>query len=239
MIGMRIQCCKETDECIKRDCPTYREMVDRPLMLDESDPDERAMMRGVVSSGRAVLDGMRGAPRVREDDEQLHKQRERGALLSKEMGEKRISGVEELILLVRYLPESFMTTYLQLIDCAVGERNLGSGRGAGTEGSGREYGTRSGVQTKSEQAGYRGGAKRSGKSSDGVSLPYQVKGQDLKTKVDKRLRQIAREMRNVLSDGSDVSVTRRRCSGRCKRLGDVEWLYCPNCGGPMSDVLKS
>jgi hypothetical protein len=242
MIGMGIQCCKETGECIKRDCPTYQEMVDHPLMLDESDPDERQAIRGVVSSGRAVLDGMAGAPRIREDDERLRKARLAALELQGVVEGARMSSVEELLMLVRYLPGSFISSYLRLIDAAIGEKNLGSGSGAGEEGNGKEYGTRSGIQTKSEISGYRGGAKHSGKPSSGMGMP--LKSEERMMDLDryrKRLRGMAREIVMLLRDnggGESRPILRRRCDGKCRRLGDADFLYCPNCGGPMTDVVK-
>ena len=215
---------------------------DKSLSLDESDPDERQAVRGVVSSGRAVLDGTVGAPRIREDDERLRRARLNAIELVGVVEGTRMSGVEELLMLVRYLPESFVTSYLRLIDRAVGERNLGSGRGAGVEGSGREYGARSGVQVKSESKDHRGGADRSGKSSSQVGMPIrdeEVMMYDLE-RYKKRLRGMAREIVNLLrEDGESKAVQRRRCGGRCKRLGEVLWLFCPNCGGPMTDVLPN
>lgn len=241
-----IPCCKvswngEDPGCLKRDCPTYREIESdrsKSLSLNENDPDEREALRGPVSASRAVLDGQRGAPRVREDDARLQKQREQAVRLDEALRDKRLAGVEELEILIRNLPEKFITAYLMLIDRGVGERALGSGTGAGVEGSGREYGTRSGVQVKSEVTGYRGGAQRSGKSSADVGIPIRSeKALEELGRLKKRLRGMAREILVSLSDGDTEPVSRRRCSGRCARLGDVEWLFCPNCGGPMTDVI--
>lgn len=242
-----IPCCKvswngEDPGCLKRDCPTYREIErdrSKSLRLDENDPDERDYLRGATSASRAVLDGMAGAPRIREDDERLRRTRLAAIELQGVVEGARLSGVEELMMLVRYLPAKFIAAYLMLIDAAFGETSLGSGTGAGVEGSGREYGTRSGVQVKSEVKGYRDGAHKSGKSSSDMGIPIRSEKalEDLE-KIKKRLRQIAREIQNSLSTDTVLAVSRRRCSGRCARLGDVEWLFCPNCGGPMTDVVR-
>jgi hypothetical protein len=211
----------------------------RSLSLNESDPDEREALRGPVSASRAVLDGQRGAPRIREDDERLRRARLAAIELQGVVEGARLSGVEELLMLVRYLPGSFINAYLSMIDAAFGERALGSGTGAGVEGSGREYGARSGVATKSEVIGHRDGAHWSGKSSADVGIPIRSeKASEELSRLKKRLRGMAREILVSLSNGDTEPVSRRRCSGRCARLGDVEWLFCPNCGGPMSDVVK-
>jgi hypothetical protein len=58
----------------------------------------------------------------------------------------------------------------------------------------------------------------------------------LKAKVDKRLRQIAREISAFLEDRPTKMATHRICAGKCKRFGDKDWTYCPNCSGPMREV---
>jgi hypothetical protein len=59
-----------------------------------------------------------------------------------------------------------------------------------------------------------------------------------KTKIDKRLRLMAREILASLdANGLLASVPRVRvCSGRCKKIGEAEWLYCPFCRGPMAEM---
>lgn len=209
------------------------------ICLDENDPDERAFARGVVSAGRAVLDGTTGAPRVREDDERLKKARLAALELQGVVEGARLSGVEELLMLVRYLPGSFVMSYLRLIDAAVGEKNLGSGRGYDENDMG--LGARSGVQTKSESKDHRGSAVQKGKASSDVSGGMPLKSEARMRELDryrKRLRGIAREIVVLLrEDGEERPVLRRRCMGFCRRLGDQDDKFCRNCGSPMADVL--
>lgn len=75
--------------------------------------------------------------------------------------------------------------------------------------------------------------KKLGKTSKGLKTE---KSFNAKRKVDKRLRQIAREIFAVLEGTPSKSGNGRVCTGRCKRLGDSDWLYCPNCSGPMGEV---
>lgn len=220
---------------------------EQSLRLDEGDDDERALLRGVVSANRAVSSGVGriggvGLDRVKENAERLQKQRAAGAELQQLVVEKRLAGVEELLLLLRYLPENFVTQYLRLIDSAVGEKNLGSGRGY--DENDLRLGKRSGVQVKSEQKDHRGGANASagGKSSGAVSrMPIRNEDRllDLQN-MQKRLRGVARDIQAMMAavDGETRPVTRRRCVGRCKRLGSYLDLFCSNCGGRMEDVVK-
>lgn len=60
----------------------------------------------------------------------------------------------------------------------------------------------------------------------------------LKVKIDKRLRGIAREVLASLN-ATDLNSCLRVCSGRCKKIGDSEWIYCPRCGGPMAELDDS
>lgn len=157
-----------------------------------------------------------------------------------------VGGVEELAMLVRYLPSGFLRAYLQLIDKSVGERNLGSGGGAGDDlklvGVEREESLGlTGV------VGDNGKAKRR-RAGEDASL-VKVGGQkakksrvlfssedamDYRRKVDRKLRMMGREALEYLNDVGTVAAS-RVCTGSCKRLGDGEWLFCPNCGGPMAE----
>jgi hypothetical protein len=215
----------------------------KSLSLDESDPDECEAIRGVVSSSRAVLDGSFGE-RIPDDDVRLQTGRELRSRLGETLIDKRL-GVEEVEMLIRYLPRDFLLAYLRLVDAGAGERSLGSGRGMGS-GSGKELGARSGVQVKSEVKDFRGGAKGSagGKSSSANGMPIKSEEAiDDRKKIDKRLRQLGREIKALLvsreNDGEERPVLRRRCIGLCKRLGDQDHLFCSNCGGPMQDVVPS
>lgn len=58
----------------------------------------------------------------------------------------------------------------------------------------------------------------------------------LKTKMDKRLRAMAREICAALEGRNTIAATHRVCTGRCKKFGEVEWDYCARCGGPMREM---
>ena len=61
----------------------------------------------------------------------------------------------------------------------------------------------------------------------------------MKTRVDKRLRAISREISAFL-DGRKLKVVAFRiCTGRCRKFGDAEWNFCANCGGPMREVEEN
>jgi hypothetical protein len=56
-----------------------------------------------------------------------------------------------------------------------------------------------------------------------------------RSKLDRRIRRMAREIQAFL-DGKDVKVESRKCAGKCRKIGEAEWVYCPRCGGPMEQV---
>jgi hypothetical protein len=176
-------------------------------------------------------------------DESLEKRRKEVDRLGNAASGKNLEMVE-LEILIRYLPESFLRGYLAMIDAMVGENNLGSSTSGDLERGPREdqkrVGLRSELRLKSEQRDYRGGAKPVAKSSDRASrmLVRSELVMEFKSKLDRRLRSEARKMFALLTEKGDTKpVVKRRCSGKCKKYGDAEWLFCPKCGGAMEDVV--
>lgn len=122
---------------------------------------------------------------------------------------------------LRFCPAGFIDAYERLIDAGVGEQNLGSAGGIGGE-----LGTVLGG----------GGERRGG----GQGLVRSERFVEYRRRLDKRLRRISREILAELNpdseNGSKIGVpTVRICSGKCKKIGDVEWLFCARCGGPMRE----
>jgi hypothetical protein len=151
------------------------------------------------------------------------------------------------------LPEAFSAAYEALF---VGTFRDGDVDGGGSEGhsahpmSGRgmEVGRSDGsgairMRTSSGQVDTVGtkvksGSGRSGGGKDTRKTSNQLRNERLlreKTKVDKRLRRMAREIESMLRGEVHIEAV-RRCAGRCGRLGQADWKYCPNCSGPMAEV---
>lgn len=81
----------------------------------------------------------------------------------------------------------------------------------------------------------RGTASTKGRGSTSKGLGVSsVRADATKQWADRKLRKLAREIRDRLTDeGSTI----RRCTGpRCRRLAEDTWNYCPNCGAPTEDV---
>lgn len=144
-------------------------------------------------------------------------------------------------LLVRYLPDRFVDVYMQLVDLVMGPGNgySGTGRGMGPSdnpvvGATKRGGLGSSVSDASESlnpiSSSAKGNNRSLMASEWASIE--------RSKVDAKLRKIAREVKKIL-DGSAASGNRtvtRKCGGRCGKFCDSTWLYCASCGGPTIDV---
>jgi hypothetical protein len=127
---------------------------------------------------------------------------------------------------------------LRLIDRAIGERALGSGRGYDdtiVPGSGKK--TTGRIKTSSAEASIGGKKNRQGKSPEFIRSEAAL---GYRSKVDRKLRKIAREINYYLATPLDNTAesVQRRCAGSCKRMGDGEWLYCPWCAGPMEEVAN-
>jgi hypothetical protein len=131
------------------------------------------------------------------------------------------------------MPERFRFLYEILWLRAFGP-SIG-GRAGGAEPN-PVVSTRRVVRTSTNQTETRGGA-HSGHKLQGASDKDTISSEAALKKlrnVDRRLRTLAREMA-VFLGGEQTRATMRRCS-RCKRYGDVEWLYCPNDAAPMEEV---
>lgn len=90
-------------------------------------------------------------------------------------------------------------------------------------------------RTSSGQVETRGTAspKGSGSTSKGLG-PKDSRAEATKDWADRRLRKLAREIRDRMSDDAGVGV--RRCTGtKCRRLAESEWNWCPSCGSPTEE----
>ncbi len=161
----------------------------------------------------------------------------------------------DLVDVVRMMPHQFVDAYEALcveaynsgggIDgLPTGGGGVGSGSGGESVGmdgglgkaDGRAQGqwrTDSGVETtigtvKVGKAQF----KRVGKTGNGMRDERAFR---MKTRVDKRLRSIAREILANLYESEKFSSISRVCTGRCKRIGESDWLFCARCGGPMTE----
>jgi hypothetical protein len=85
------------------------------------------------------------------------------------------------------------------------------------------------------QTATRGVASSKGRGSTAKGLGVKnVRAEATKQWADRKLRRLAREIRDRMND-QDGRV--RRCAGsRCRRLAEDTWLYCPNCGAPTEEV---
>jgi hypothetical protein len=98
------------------------------------------------------------------------------------------------------------------------------------------HGAKRVTRVSSGQTETRGGA-HSGKKLVGASDKDVISNASalaMLRRVDRRLRQVARDMDVYLHAGAADKV-KRRCSV-CKKFGDDEWLYCPRDGRPMEQV---
>lgn len=156
-----------------------------------------------------------------------------GRVIAERIG---MAGVDELSIVLRYLPKEFLVTYLMLIDRGVGERNLGSGGGVAKDGALPDVGGQSAPRLKTSSYEHVSSASRSGASTSPI-LMNSERSIDYRRKVDRQIRKIIREIKLHLASESEKTIVSRVCSGKCKRRGDAEFLYCPNCGGPMVDLV--
>lgn len=138
-----------------------------------------------------------------------------------------------------FLPKKFVFFYELLADLAYGERRLdASGAMAPSEG-GRQKVKKSNGRTSTNGVDKTLAASGRGKSKNHGEIQFKdERAVDFRRLVDRKLRRIAREIEEFLAggDGSSLRSGKRRCSGRCGKIGDPEWMFCARCGGPMMEV---
>jgi hypothetical protein len=123
------------------------------------------------------------------------------------------------------LPREFLRGYAELFERAL---KLGEGGGGARGGEGeleKRAAGRAVDKGKRPMLGGGSGAKR-------YKEYWVVKDEgalNLKTRVDKRLRGLGREVMLELSEGKDSEGSRIRC-GRCGRIMSKDWNFCAGCG---------
>lgn len=139
-----------------------------------------------------------------------------------------------------FLPGGFLHAYERVIVAAYGTRNLGSGKPADLNalvGVGRRSGGLEATKTKTPDV--RGGAAHASKSGGSVVPIRSERAWNYRAKVDRRIRQLGRDMVDFLASLDDpkaIHTAQRRCAGRCGKFGDGDWNYCARCGGPMREA---
>lgn len=147
----------------------------------------------------------------------------------------RVEEAEESVL--RFLPKDFVWVYEQLLDRAFGERALGSGIGMGTDpevqkATGKKENQMGRLKSEDPVRSLTAG---SGKKGFGKTVIRSEQAISQRRKLDKKLRRLTREAKAWL-DGADSVEAGRVCAGKCKRIGEADWNYCANCGGPMREA---
>lgn len=124
-----------------------------------------------------------------------------------------------------FLPRSFLEAYEQLWYKGLAGKDDG---GTGQRGQATEEQARVGKASGKGLQGL-GGAKR--KTYKKYWVIADEHALEVKDKVDKRLRQMARMIALELAKGpgEDETAGRPACGG-CGRIVQVGWKYCPNCG---------
>lgn len=150
--------------------------------------------------------------------------------------------------MVFFLPEGFMTAYEQLWHKGLGGKDDG---GVGARGAAQaETGRLGKAPTRNKEGGIQissGGSKR--KSYKKYWVIADERALEIKDRMDKRLRAMAREImeelaglneegldrKGQLGDGRGASGVTPRCAG-CGRILQAGWKFCPNDGAEVGRV---
>jgi RNA polymerase-binding transcription factor DksA len=155
----------------------------------------------------------------------LFRQRLAKALAAGGLSEQQVAA--EVLLL---LPAEFLTAY-EVLYLETWQKASGS-ISVGDENAEVPVATKWRVST--NQTETRGTASTKGRGSLSKGLGVKsTRAAATKDWADRKLRKLAREISMRLSD-EDAPI--RRCAGRCRRLAEDTWNYCPNCGSPTEEV---
>jgi hypothetical protein len=122
-----------------------------------------------------------------------------------------------------YLPKDFLQRYTELFDACL---KLDSGGVGGHGGEGEN-------QVAHVSSQYRGRRPMVGAGGKRYKEYWVVKSDDLldaKRRVDKRLRQIGRDIAFELSGSEEGKDEARVRCGRCGRILGRDWNFCAGCG---------
>lgn len=136
-----------------------------------------------------------------------------------------------------FLPKKFVAMYEQLCDAAYGERRLdASGAMAPPEG-GRQKVKKTSGRVSSSQTDRTLAAGAGGKSRNTSEIQFKdERAVDFRRLIDRKLRRIAREIEEFFVGGEGLRAGKRKCAGKCRKIGEPEWMFCARCGGPMEEV---
>lgn len=137
-----------------------------------------------------------------------------------------------------FLPKKFVFVYEELCDAAYGERRLdASGSMAAPEG-GRQKAKKTSGRISSSAVDKTLAAGAGGKSRNTAEIQFKnEQAVDFRRLIDRKLRRIAREIEEFFAGGvENLKAGSRKCSGKCRKIGDPDWLFCARCGGPMEEV---
>lgn len=149
--------------------------------------------------------------------------------------------------LLYLLPQDFADVYVEVFHAALAGADGGAGaRGeaqAQASGTMRASGkARNDSKGRGDTGGARGrahgrAARSTGRKYRKIFIVRSEKAFRVKERADKRLRQLAREMRLQLTerDESEWKARSRRACPTCKQFTNIEWRFCPTCGTNLED----
>lgn len=149
---------------------------------------------------------------------------------------------EDLDLLARFLPRDFLFCYEVLIHrgLVIPGSAVRGGRGYDETvdaGVGRTSGGLKAVRSGSPELNLVAGVQKKNQGSRKAVIRSDA-AILYRSRIDRRLRKLAREMLVWLEEGRS-NRTVRKCTGRrCGQFAEEGWNFCPNCGSPVDEFEK-
>jgi RNA polymerase-binding transcription factor DksA len=160
-------------------------------------------------------------------DSLLFRQRLANYLRSNGLPERAVA--TEVLLL---LPTDFLDQYEELWLRTWGAPGMSGGVRIGDPDAEVPVATKWRASTSETETRGTASVKGRGSTSKGLGV-RDVRAAATKEWVDRKLRKLARELRDRMTD---EGRTIRRCTGsKCRRLAEDTWNWCPTCGAPTEE----
>jgi hypothetical protein len=155
----------------------------------------------------------------------------------------KIDGELSAETVIAFLPSGFLFAYEQLVEQGYSSRQFGGNPASPLSQASQIKGKSPRKTSGRLNSGHVDKTLMAGKGKRPSPPEIQMQSEkavNYRKNIDRRLRRLAREIKAFLAGeaGENSGAVSRKCAGKCGKLGEADWMYCPRCGGPMRELDK-